>query len=90
MWCGSGNQLAPEAACTWPNFENVVGRRDDSHVMFDGDNRVTSRNQPSDRVQQRLSIARVQAQRRLIENVDTTGQRRRQLPGESQPLPFAR
>ena len=67
----------------------VVGRADGLLVVLDDDHRVAEIAQPAERRQQAPVVALVEADGRLVEDVEHAAQRRANLRGQSDALPFA-
>src|ERR1700709_1932213 len=56
-------------ACTWPDIDYPVTRRDDAHVMFHDDHGVAGCNQSLELERELFHVGRMQARRRLIEDI---------------------
>ena len=67
----------------------MVGRLDDLAVVLDQDQRVAQVAQVPQRPQQPGVVARVQADRRLVEHVEHAGQSAADLAGQADPLALA-
>ena len=72
-----------------PEVDDVVGGADRLFVVLDDDDGVAEIAQPGQRRQQRAIVALVQADRRLVEDVEHAGQVRPDLGREPDALPFA-
>ena len=83
------DDFAPLDAGPWPKVDQVVGRAHGVFIVFDDDNRVAQLSEPAQRRQQSIVVTRVQADRRLIENVEHSHEPGANLAGETNPLRFA-
>ena len=67
----------------------MVGRAHRALVVLDDDHRVAEVAQPLERPDQALVVALVQADRRLVEDVEHADERRADLRGQPDPLRLA-
>ena len=67
----------------------MIGRAHRVFVVLDDDHGVAQLGQPAQRRQQSVVVARVQADRRLVEDVKHAHQPRADLAGQPDPLRFA-
>ena len=72
-----------------PEVNQVVGRLDDLTIVLDQDQRIAKVAQMRERCKQPRVVARVQANRRLIEHVEDAGQSAADLAGKSDALALA-
>ena len=72
-----------------PKSTQVVGRLDDLAVVLDQDQRVAQVAEVPQGRQQPGVVARVQADRRLVEHVEHAGQPAADLAGQADPLALA-
>ncbi len=84
-----GNHLSTEAAGPGPQIDHVVRRLDGVLVVLHHDHRITQVSQPSERVEEPLVIPLVQADARLIEDVEHPYQPRADLGGQPDSLGLA-
>ena len=61
---------ATEVSGAGPHVDDVIGRRDDAHVVFDHDDRVARIDQAVELEHEAVDIGRVQPGRRLVEDVE--------------------
>jgi len=69
--------------------DDVVGRPHRVFVVLDDDDRVSHVAQPGERVEQPIVVARMQADRRLVQNVEHAHQPAADLPGQPDALRLA-
>ncbi len=84
-----GHHLAAEAAGPGAQIDHVVRRLDGVLVVLHHDHRIPQISQASQRVQQPFVIPLVQADARLIEDVEHAHQPRADLGGQPDPLGLA-
>ena len=70
-------------------IDDVIGRPHRVFVVLDDDHRVALVAEPGERFQQAVVVAGVQADRRLVENVEHADQPAADLPGQPDALHFA-
>ena len=78
-----------ELARAGPEVDQVVGRLDHLAVVLDQDQRVAQVAEVPQRREQPGVVARVQADRRLVEHVEHAGQPAADLAGQADPLALA-
>ena len=83
------HHLAAVLAGAGPELEHEVGLRDGGEVVLDHDHRVAAVAQPAQEGEQPVGVARVQADRRLVEHVERVDQPRAERVGERDALRFA-
>ena len=81
--------VAAELARAGPEVDQVVGRLDHLAVVLDQDQRVAQVAQVPQRREQPGVVARMQADRRLVEHVEHAGQAAADLAGQADPLALA-
>ncbi len=69
-----------------PEIDQMIGSLDDLAVVLDQNQRVAQVAQMLERPEQAGVVARVQADRRLVEHVENTGQPAADLAGQADPL----
>jgi hypothetical protein len=84
-----GDDLAAVLAGARPEVDHVVGRRDRLLVVLDDDHAVAELAQLEQRVDQPPVVALVEADRRLVQDVEDAHQLRADLRGEPDPLRLA-
>ena len=84
-----GNDLATVNAGTGADIQHVVGGEDGVLVMFDDDHRVAEVAQMLQRFDQLVVVALVQADGRLVEHIEDTGETRTDLAGQTDTLALA-
>ena len=84
-----GDDLAPLDAGPRAEVDEVVGRAHRVLVVLDDDHRVARVAQPLQGRQQPVVVARVQADRRLVEDIEHAHQPRADLAGQADPLRLA-
>ena len=84
-----GDDLAAELACAGADVDDVVGGADRALVVLDDDHGVADVAQALERADQLLVVALVQADRRLVEDVENADQARADLCREADPLRLA-
>ena len=81
--------LAAVAPGAGAEIDDVLGAADRLLVVLDDDDRVALRREPRDRVEQQIVVARMQADRRLVEDVADAAQVRAELRREPDALRLA-
>ena len=81
-----GDDLAAAHAGAGAEIDDVVGRPHRVFVVLDDDDRVAQVAQLRERVEQPVVVARVQADRRLVENVEHADQAAADLAGQADAL----
>ena len=84
-----GDDLAAEASRARPQVDHVVGRRDGVGVVLHHDHGVAQVAQAAQRPEQALVVALVQADARLVEDVEHADQARADLGGQPDALGLA-
>ena len=84
-----GGDLAAEVARAGAEVDEVVGRLDHLAVVLDQDQGVAQVAEPSEGVEQPGVVARVEADGRLVEDVEHAGQAAADLAGQADPLALA-
>ena len=84
-----GDDLAALDARAGAKVDDVVGARHCVVVVLDHDHRVAARAELLERAEQLPVVARVQADRRLVEHVQHSAQVRAKLRGQADALGFA-
>ena len=84
-----GDQLATALAGAGADVDQVVGAADRILVVFDDDQRIALVAERLQRIQQHLVVARMQADRRLVEHVADALQVAAELRGKADALRFA-
>jgi hypothetical protein len=84
-----GHQLAPVLAGSGTEVEQVVGGAHRALVVLDHDHGVAEVAQPLERGDQARVVALVEADRRLVEDVEDAHEARADLGGEPDPLRLA-
>ena len=84
-----GDQLSAANSGTGAEVEDLIGGAHRVFVVFHYYDRVALIAEPLERCQQPVVIARVQANRRFVENVEHADQSATDLAGEPNPLRFA-
>ena len=84
-----GDDFAAAHARAGAEVDEVIGRPHRVFVVLDDDDRVAQVAQLGERVEQPLVVARMQADRRLVENVQHADQAAADLPGQANALRFA-
>ena len=72
-----------------PELDRVIGAGDDRRIVLDDDDGVAGVLQASQHGEQPLAVARVQSDRRLVDDVHRLGQRAAERRGEIDALRFA-
>ncbi len=85
----AGDDLAAVHAGSGTHVDQVVGRPDRLLVMLDDDHRVAEIAKALQRLEQAAVVALVEADGRLVEDVEDAGQARADLRGETDALAFA-
>ena len=85
----AGHHLAAAHSGAGTEVDDVVGGTDGLFVMFHDHDGVTHVAQAAERVEQALVVARMQADRRLVENVQHADQAGADLPSQPDALRFA-
>ena len=75
------NDLAAERTGAGPQVDHVIGAPDRILVVFDDHQRVAVFGQLAERIQQNMIVARMQADRRFVQDVQHADQSRHDLPG---------
>ena len=70
-------------------LDGVIGAGDDRRIVLDDDHRVAGVAQPAKNGEQSLAVARVQADRRLVDHVHRLSQRAAERRGEIDALRLA-
>ena len=83
------DNLASLDARPRPKVDQMVGRAHRVFVVLDDDHRIAQLGEPAQGRQQSIIVARVQADRRLVENIEDTHQPRADLAGQADSLRFA-
>ena len=83
------DHLAAAHAGAGPEVDHVLGAADGVLVVLDDDQRVALRLELGERVEQDAVVARMQADRRLVEDVADAAQIGAELRGEPDALRFA-
>ena len=83
------DDLAAAHAGAGAEVDDVVGGPHRVFVMLDDDDRVAQVAQPFERAEQAIVVARMQADRRFVENVEHADQAAADLAGEANALRFA-
>ena len=84
-----GDDLASLDAGPWPEVNKMVGRAHRVFIVLDDDHRVAQLGEPAQGRQQSIVVTRVQADRRLVENIEDAHQPRADLAGQADSLRFA-
>ena len=84
-----GHEVAAVLAGARAEVDQVVGRAHRALVVLDDDHRVAEVAQPLERVDQARVVALVQADRRLVEDVEHADEARPDLGGQPDPLRLA-
>ena len=84
-----GDDLAPLDPRPRPEVDEVVGRAHRVLVVLDDDHGVAQPGQPAEGQQQPVVVARVQADRRLVQDIQHAHQPRADLAGQADPLGLA-
>ena len=84
-----GDDFAAAHAGAGAEIDDVIGRPHRVFVVLDDDDRVALVAQLRERVEQLVVVARVQADRRLVENVEHADQSAADLAGQADALRFA-
>ena len=84
-----GHDVPAADARPGTEIDDVVGRPHRVFVVLDHDHGVALVAEPGKRFQQAVVVARVQADRRLVENVQHAHQPAADLPGQPDALHFA-
>ena len=84
-----GHHVPAAHARAGPEIHDVVGRPHRVFVVLDDHHRVALVAELGQGVQQAVVVAGVQADRRLVENVEHAHQAAADLPGQADPLHFA-
>ena len=84
-----GDDFAAADAGAGAEVDDVVGGPHRVFVVLDDDDRVAQVAQPAERVEQPVVVARVQADRRLVENVEHADQAAADLAGQANALRLA-
>ena len=71
------------------HVDDVVGGEDRVAIVLDDDDAVAEVDEAAQRLEQARVVARVQADRRLVEHVEHADQRGADLRGEADALAFA-
>ena len=89
--CGRalGDDVAAVHAGAGPHVDDVIGGEDGLAVVLDDDHAVAEVDQAAQRLEQARVVARVQADRRLVEHVEDADQRGADLRRQADALPFA-
>ncbi len=83
------NQFAAETSRAGAEIDHVIGALDGLGIVFDNEHRVAHVAQRGQGIEQAVVIARMQADRRLIEHVEHAAQLRADLRGEADALRFS-
>ena len=83
------DDFAPLASGFRPEIEDIVGRLDDLPVMLDHEDRIAQVAELADRADQPAVIARMESDRRLVEDVKHAGQAAADLRRQADPLRLA-
>ena len=84
-----GDDLAPLDARPGAEVDQVVGRAHRVLVVLDDDHGVAHVAEPLERGDQPVVVARVQADRGLVEDIEHADQSRADLAGQADPLGLA-
>ena len=84
-----GHDVPAAHARAGAEIDDVIGRPHRVFVVLDDDHRVALVAEPGQRVQQAVVVARVQADRRLVENVQHADQPAADLAGQADALHLA-
>ena len=84
-----GDDLSAERTGTGTDVDDVVGRRNRVVIMLDDEHRVAEVAQTFQRGDEAFVVALVQADARLVQNVEHAGQAAADLRGEADALGFA-
>ena len=76
------HELAALLAALGPELHHVVGGADRLEVVLDDEHRVAAVAQPKQQLEQPVHVARVQADRRLVEDVERVDELRAERVGE--------
>src|SRR5437773_10656715 len=83
------DDLPPAFARTGSHVDDVIRREDRVAIVLDDQHGVAEVAKPLEDSEQPSVVARMEADRRLVEDVEDADQARTDLRGEAQPLPFA-
>src|SRR5205823_14240507 len=86
---GLKNDMAAVVAGAWTNIDHVIGSSNRLFVVLDDDNRVAEIAEARQRGEELAIVALMEADRRLIEDVQDTRQVRANLRRQSDALAFA-
>jgi len=86
---GMGHDHAPLAAAARAEVEGMVGRVHDVAIMLHDDERVAQVAELAHRPDQAMRVARMEADRRLVEHVEHAREAAAHLGGEANPLELA-
>ncbi len=84
-----GDDCAPFAAAAGAEVERVIGGIDDVAIMLDDDERVAEIAEFAERADELVGVARMEADRRLVEHVEHARQTAAHLGCQPDPLQFA-
>ncbi len=84
-----GNDVTAVCARSRPEIDQMIGGGDHFPIVFDHQQRIAQVAQPFERGDQSVVVARVQPDRRLVEDVKHAGQAAADLRGESDALRLA-
>ena len=84
-----GHDRAPLATAAGPEVERMVGGCDDVPVVFHHDDRVAEVAELAERRDETVRVARMQADRRLVEYVEHAGEAAAHLRRQADPLHLA-
>jgi hypothetical protein len=84
--CAAGHDVSPFAAGPRPKIDEMVGRAHDVEVVFDDDECVSPIAKLGQRFEQPARVARVQADRRFVEDVSDADQTPAETTGDPSSL----
>ena len=84
-----GHDIAAAHAGAGTEIDDVIGRPHRVFVVLDDDDRVAHVAQLRERVEQLFVVARMQADRRFVEDIEHADQAAADLPGQADALRFA-
>lgn len=64
-----GDQTSAFRSGPWAQIDQMIGRRHDREVMLDGDHTMAALDELIERANQKIDLAKVQAPRRLVEEI---------------------
>ena len=84
-----GDEFAAGFSCAGAEIDDVIGAAHGFFIVLDDEDGVAEIAQRFERGEQAAIVARVQADRRLIENIENAAQSRADLRGQADALGFA-